>query len=311
MAGQDGGEQRQQDCGDDDLISPSIVTSSFITPIGSNRPVGIFDSGIGGLSVLRHIRALLPHEHLLYFADSGFAPYGGQSEEAIVERTLAIAEFLLARGAKALVVACNTATAAAIKALRARYPLMPLVGMEPGLKPAAALSTSKIVGVLATKGTLASDKFHTLREQISVASDVHFLPQPCIGLADQVEKGELQSAATAILIHGYVAPLIKQGADTLVLGCTHYLFVRPLIEEAAKRASTAPVNIVDTSEPIARQLMRLLGEHGLQREAPDAGSLEGFTSGSETALRSAFADLLKLHPPVTRIEAKTSDAGAT
>jgi glutamate racemase len=285
------------------------VSSSFITPTEADRPVGVFDSGIGGLSVLRHIRALLPHEHLLYFADSGFAPYGGKSEEAIVERTLTIAEFLLARSAKALVVACNTATAAAIKALRARYPVLPLVGVEPGLKPAAALSTSKIVGVLATKGTLASDKFNVLREQISASSGVRFLPQPCIGLADQVEKGELHSAATAILIRGYVAPLIEQGADTLVLGCTHYLFVLPLIEEAARRAGATPVKIVDTSEPIARQLVRLLGEHGLQRKIQDAGALESFTSGSETALKSAFANLLKLHPPVARIDAKSRAAG--
>jgi glutamate racemase len=271
-------------------------------------PVGVFDSGIGGLSVLRHVLTLLPHEDLLYFADSGFAPYGGKPEEAIVERTLAIADFLVQRGAKALVVACNTATAAAIRALRERYPVLPLVGVEPGLKPAAALTRTKIVGVLATKGTLASGKFNLLREQIGAASGVQFLPQPCIGLADQVEKGELHSAATATLIRGYVAPLIEQGADTLVLGCTHYLFVQPLIEEAARRAGVGPIAIVDTSEPIARQLVRLLAEHGLLRNTQREGRLEGFTSGSETMLRTAFAKLLKLHPPVTQINAKSGSA---
>lgn len=260
--------------------------------------------------MLRHIRALLPHEDLLYFADSGFAPYGGKPEQAVVERTLAIAEFLLQRGAKTLVVACNTATAAAIKALRERYPLLPLVGVEPGLKPAVSLTQTKIVGVLATQGTLASSKFNLLREQIGAASGVHFLPQPCIGLADQVEKGELYSAATANLIRGYVAPLIEQGADTLVLGCTHYLFVLPLIEEAARRASARPVAIVDTSEPIARQLVRLLAERGLLRSTQIEGRLEGFTSGSETMLRTAFAKLLNLHPPVTQVIAQCSAANA-
>lgn len=306
MAREDRGQQRQQDCGDDEINLQSIVTASLITPTGSDDPVGVFDSGIGGLSVLRHIRALLPHEHLLYFADSGFAPYGGKPEQEIVERTLAIAEFLVQRGAKALVVACNTATAAAIKALRQHYPALPLVGVEPGLKPAAALTTSKIVGVLATKGTLASDKFNALREQISAASGVRFLPQPCIGLADQVDKGELHSAATATLIRAYVAPLIEQGADTLVLGCTHYLFVRPLIEEAARRAGATNLKVVDTGEPIARQLQRLLAEQGLQRHAQDEGRLEGFTSGGETTLRSAFANLLKLHAPVTQVAANRS-----
>lgn len=261
--------------------------------------------------MLRHIRALLPHEDLLYFADSGFAPYGGKPEDAVVERTLAIAEFLTQRGAKALVVACNTATAAAIKALRERYPVLPLVGVEPGLKPAVALTHTKIVGVLATKGTLASSKFKLLREQIGAASGVRFLPQPCIGLADQVEKGELQSAETATLIRRYVAPLIEQGADTLVLGCTHYLFVRPLIEEAAQRAGAGPIAIVDTSEPIARQLVRLLTERGLLRNTPNEGGLEGFTSGSEIMLRTAFAKLLKLHPPVTQIIAKSGAASPT
>ncbi|HCN91525.1 MAG TPA: glutamate racemase, partial [Oxalobacteraceae bacterium] len=132
--------------------------------MAADSPVGVFDSGIGGLSVLRHIRRQLPHEHLLYFADSGFAPYGDKPEHAIVARALAIAEFLLQRGAKALVIACNTATAAAIAALRAAYPAMPVIGVEPGLKPAAALTQSRTVGVLATDSTLASAKFNLLRE---------------------------------------------------------------------------------------------------------------------------------------------------
>lgn len=272
-------------------------------PIGADAPIGVFDSGIGGLSVLRHIRAALPHEHLLYVADSGFAPYGEKSEEEIVARTLAIADFLLQQGIKAMVVACNTATAAAIKGLRARYPALLVVGVEPGLKPAAAITLTKTVGVLATGSTLASAKFTLLHEQIAAATGVRFLLQPCSGLAAQVEKAELRSAATAALVHGYVIPLIEQGADTLVLGCTHYPFVQPLIEDAARRANPHAVTIIDTGEAVARQLQRLLAQHGLQRQAATEGSLSAFTTGSQTALATAFSNLLKLRPPVTKITA--------
>lgn len=266
----------------------------------SDKPIGIFDSGIGGLSVLKHIRASLPNEQLLYFADSGFAPYGGRPEEEIVARSLTIAEFLMQYDAKALVVACNTATAAAIKALRERYPSLPLVGVEPGLKPAAALTQSGTVGVMATERTLSSEKFHLLHQQISAAANVRFLLQACIGLADQVEKGELHSVETARLVRGYVEPLIEQGADTLVLGCTHYPFVRPLIEEIVARLTSRAVTIVDTGEPVARQLVRLLTERGLRRVRGD-GAVTGFTSGSETALAAAFARLLELQ--MVRIDA--------
>ncbi|RZI40504.1 glutamate racemase [Herbaspirillum sp. HC18] len=271
-------------------------------PSMSDKPIGVFDSGIGGLSVLKYIHASLPNEQLLYFADSGYAPYGGRSEDEIVERSLAIAQFLLQHEVKALVVACNTATAAAIKALRACYPDMPVVGVEPGLKPAAALTRTGTVGVLATKGTLSSEKFKLLREQISAATKVQFLPQACIGLADQVEKGELHSTQTATLVRGYVEPLIEQGADTLVLGCTHYPFVLPLIEEVVGRVTAKPVSIVDTGEPVARQLVRLLTERGLLRAA-GPGEIAAFTTGSETILVTAFARLLGLQPRVMQVTA--------
>jgi glutamate racemase len=267
-----------------------------------DAPIGVFDSGIGGLSVLKHIRASLPNEDLLYFADSGNAPYGGRPEAEIVARSQAIAEFLMQYNAKALVVACNTATAAAIQALRARYPTLPLVGVEPGLKPASALTGTGTVGVLATKRTLSSEKFKLLHQQISAATNVRFLVQPCIGLADQVEKGELHSAETAALVRTYIEPLIEQGADTLVLGCTHYPFVRPLIEEIIGRITSRPIMIVDTGEPIARQLVRLLTERGWLKTG-GTGSVAAFTTGSETALTSAFSRLLDLHPPVVQVAA--------
>lgn len=268
----------------------------------AEAPIGVFDSGIGGLSVLKYIRACLPREQLLYFADSGYAPYGGRSEGEIVARSLAIAEFLMQYRMKALVVACNTATAAAIKALRERYPVLPVVGVEPGLKPAAALTRTGMVGVLATERTLASTKFNLLRDQISAATNVRFLPQACKGLADQVEKGELHSAATVALVQRYVAPLLEEGVDTLVLGCTHYPFVHQLIEEVVGRATSRPVAIVDTGEPVARQLLRLLTERRLLR-ADGAGTVTGFTTGSETALAGAFSRLLDLRPPVMQVAA--------
>jgi len=266
-------------------------------------PIGVFDSGIGGLSVLRHIHAHLPHENLLYFADSAFAPYGEKPEEVIVARTLAIADFLLQQGAKALVVACNTATSASINALRGCYPDLAVVGVEPGLKPAAALTKTRTVGVLATERTLASAKFNLLREQITAATGVTFLLQACIGLADQIEKGELHSNATAILLRGYVTPLIEQGADTLVLGCTHYPFVQPLIEDIARNIASAEITIVDTGEAVARQLTRLLTQQGLTSIFTTQGTLAAFSSGSTSSVATAFMNLLKLRLEVASVAA--------
>ena len=267
--------------------------------VSASAPIGIFDSGIGGLSVLRHVRALLPDEELLYFADSGFAPYGEKPESVIVARVLAIAEFFLRFKVKAIVVACNTATAAAIAALRERHPQLQVVGVEPGLKPAAALTNNRTVGVLATAGTLASDKFLKLRQQVSEATQVEFLLQPCNGLAHQIEKGELNSRETIQLVRRYVTPLVEQTADTLVLGCTHYPFVEHLVRDAAG----PDVRIVDTGEPVARQLERLLRQHGLLRPSAGEYALSAYTTGSRSSLANAFGKLLQLDPPVEEVAA--------
>ncbi|MCM0044398.1 MAG: glutamate racemase [Burkholderiaceae bacterium] len=264
-------------------------------PVSAEAPIGVFDSGIGGLSVLRHVHALLPSEELLYFADSGFAPYGEKPEHIVVERALAITAFLLRFKIKAIVVACNTATAAAIAALRKRHPLLQVVGVEPGLKPAAQLTQTGKVGVLATAGTLASDKFLKLRQQVAETAQVEFHLQACNGLADQIEKGELASRETRQMVRRYVAPLVGQAVDTLVLGCTHYPFVEPLVREAAG----PDVRLVDTGEPVARQLQRLLSQHALLRpEAAGAGSVSAYTTGSRSALANAFRRLLELDPTV-------------
>ncbi|OFA06362.1 glutamate racemase [Duganella sp. HH101] len=268
-------------------------------------PIGVYDSGVGGLSVLRHIRAQLPAEDLIYFADSGHAPYGEKTEQYVVDRALLVAAFLLERGIKALVVACNTATVAAIKAVRARYPDLPVVGVEPGLKPAAAATRSGKVGVLATARTLKGDKFLQLREQISAATQAEFLLQPCIGLVDQIELGDLETPAIAALLEQYVAPLLDQGADTLVLGCTHYPFVQTGIERVLRAHGRQDVTLIDTGDAVARQLGRLLDGAGLLHPAPEAGqpaaSLRGYTTADVGALAPAFANLLGLHPKVEKV----------
>ena len=276
-----------------------------MTPLAAtvhNAPIGVFDSGVGGLSVLRHIRAQLPHENLIYFADSGFAPYGSKPEHVVAERSLLVAEFLLAQGAKALVVACNTATVAAIKLLRAKHPDVPIVGVEPGLKPAAAATRNGKVGVMATEGTLAGEKFLLLREQISSASNAEFLLQGCPGLVEQIELGELDSDTTRIMLEGYILPLLGRGADTLVLGCTHYPFVRASIEQIIAAAGVGDVALIDTGDAVARQLARLLGTAGSTNAQLRPACLQAFTSASATAMEVAFSALLDLQQTVSEVE---------
>jgi glutamate racemase len=265
----------------------------------ANAPVGIFDSGVGGLSILRHIRARLPHEHLIYVADSGFAPYGDKPEDVVAVRSLAIARFLVSKGAKALVVACNTATVSAVKLMRVQFPAMPIVGVEPGLKPAAAVTRNGKVGVLATERTLAGAKFLKLRDQIAEATGAQFLLQPCQGLADQIETGELDSQEMLAMLSRYIGPLLAEGADTLVLGCTHYPLVQASIEQVIAAAGAHDVALVDTGEAVARQLGRLLEAGGLLR-ASDAepARVEGWTSASATALSAAFNSLVGIDPKV-------------
>ena len=269
------------------------------------RPIGVFDSGVGGLSVLRHIRAQLPDEDLLYFADSGYAPYGDKPEAVIVARSLAVVAYLLERGAKAIVVACNTATVHAVKALRARYPDMPIVGVEPGLKPAAAATRNGKVGVMATDATLAGAKFLALREQISSTTDAQFLLQGCTGLVDQIEQGQFDTPAMQAMLERYVLPLLDQGADTLVLGCTHYPFVRDAIESIIDRAGKGEVQLIDTGDAVARHLGNLLEAKNLRRHGHANARLHGFTTGSASALEVAFVSLLRLSVAVTEVRLDT------
>ena len=239
----------------DHQISPQKVM--FNNSLTDNRPIGVFDSGVGGISVLKHIHTLLPHENLLYVADSKHAPYGNKTAEQITARCIEIADFLIAKDVKALVVACNTATAASIDILRAKYKC-PIIGMEPAVKAAALASQNGIIGVLATVGTLKSAQFAALLE--NYGRNVKVVTQACVGLVECVERGEIESPETKVLISQYCKPLLDEGADTIVLGCTHYPFVRSLIEQVVGEK----VVLIDTGAAVAKQLEKRIIELKLQ-----------------------------------------------
>jgi glutamate racemase len=236
-------------------------------------PIGIFDSGVGGLSVLRHIRTLMPHEDLLYIADCGNAPYGDKPPDWIRSRSIELTGWLLGRGAKAIVIACNTATAAAAGALRSRH-AVPVIGMEPAVKPAAAATKSGVVGVLATVGTLKSAQFAALLDRF--AAGIEVVTQPCPGLVECVERGELDTPATQSLVTRYVEPLLARGADTIVLGCTHYPFVQPLIAQVAGPA----VTLIETGPAVARQLERRLHDSAIAADRARHGENAFHASGN-------------------------------
>ncbi len=263
--------------------------------MASEAPVGVFDSGVGGLSVLGEIRARLPHESLLYVADSGHVPYGEKSPEYIRARCRRIADFLLEQGAKALVVACNTATVAAVAELRERHPGLPIVGMEPAVKPAAAASRSGTVGVLATTGTLKSARFAARLDRF--AHDVTVVTQPSPGLVECVAQGARAAPATRALLASYVQPLLDAGCDTLILGCTHYPFLKPLLRELVP----ADVQLIDTGAAVARQLGRLLGERELLAAGP-AQPARFWSSGEPAALARVLPVLWGEAAAVERLE---------
>ena len=224
--------------------------------MNANRPIGIFDSGVGGISVLKHIHALMPHEDLIYLADSKYAPYGSKTAQEITQRCLILCDDLLQKNVKAIVVACNTATAAAIDTLRDTFDI-PIIGMEPAVKPAAEASKNGVIGVLATVGTLKSAQFAALLE--AYGRDVKVVTQACVGLVECIERGELDTPETKALIRQYTAPLLAEGADTIVLGCTHYPFVKQVIQEIVGQEIT----LIDTGAAVAKQLKRQLEEKGL------------------------------------------------
>ena len=234
--------------------------------------------------MLREVRAALPAEDLLYVADSGAAPYGERPAEFIVERARAIVEFFFERQTKAIVVACNTATAVAIQSLRSRYPV-PMIAIEPAVKPAAEQSRSGVIGILATSQTLASENFLRLAEKYG--RGVRVLTQACPGLVEQVEKGDLHGDKTREMVAGYLAPLLAAGADTIVLGCTHYPFLISLI-----RAAAGPgVALIDPAQAVARELRRRLEAAALLGAGTTPGTERFWTSGSREQVLPVMAKL--------------------
>ncbi len=266
-------------------------TSTAARPIGStanaDRPIGVFDSGVGGLSVLRALQAELPHEHFVYFADTAHAPYGERGDAYVTERTLAVARELIdAQGIKALVVACNTATAAAVHLLRAQWPALPVIGVEPALKPAVAASRTGHIAVLATRGTLASDKFRRLHDTLAGQAQFHLVP--CDGLADAIERGDaIKTGALCASYMGAAGPfdLQAEAVDTVVLGCTHYPFAAPLLQAQAP----AGVRFIDTGVPVALHTRRLLAAHGLLAGAAASTPRLSLRSSADVAHLQAAA----------------------
>lgn len=285
-------------------MSETFVTQrSAQTETNALAPIGIFDSGLGGLSVLRDIRALLPDESLIYLADQAYLPYGDKTQQQILARAFAITEYLLSRGCKAIVIACNTATAAAVKDLRAAYPDFPFIGVEPGLRPAAKLSQTGHVGVLATLATSRSGKFLQLQRQLNAEFGVQFHVSACVGLVELIEAGQLSSLEINRLLADYLQPLILAQCDTLVLGCTHYPFLREAIEQELRQKAPDFFDqhrqLIETGSAVARQLQTTLLKKNLlntgQRQA-----VADFVSTSTCNTLRNFMQELQMHQETDR-----------
>lgn len=259
--------------------------------------IGVFDSGVGGLSVLHALHRAMPHAPLLYVADSGHAPYGERDDAHVLERSMHITRFLRERGAQLLVIACNTATAVAAPSLRAEHAGWPIVGIEPGVKPAAALTHNGHVGVMATSVTLHSARFRNLLEAHGGRATVHL--QPCPGLAHLIETGDLGSPELRALIERHVAPLRAAGCDVVVLGCTHYTYAAPLIQAALG----GEVRLVDTADAVARHTATLASRLAPASSRLDDASIQLWTSGDPARLRAIAARWLGIdtHPQALQV----------
>ena len=242
------------------------------------QPIGIFDSGVGGLSILREIRNLLPHEDLHYFADQAHVPYGARALEEVRGYSEGITSFLLKQSAKLIVVACNTASAASLYYLRNRFPDLLFVGMEPAVKPAAELSGNGVVGVLATPATFQGKLFASVVERF--AEGVTVIPQTIPGLVERIEAGEIYTPETRNILSRAIQPLLDSGADTLVLGCTHYPFIIPILQELAGE----DVQVINPSPAIARQTLRLITRNNLIASENKAGEVVCYTSTDPQSL---------------------------
>lgn len=241
-------------------------------------PIGIFDSGVGGLSVLREIRKQIPAQDVIFFADQAHVPYGSRPLEQVRDFSRSITEFLLTRGAGLIVVACNTASAAALKMLRTQYEQINFVGMEPAVKPAAEQTKTGTVGILATPATFQGALYASVVERF--ANGVQILQDTCPGLVAQIEKGDLDGPATRRILENALLPMLARHIDTVVLGCTHYPFVIPLIQQIAGPG----VRVIDPAPAVARQTGRMLAETGLLSASRSRGKTLFFTTGDPARL---------------------------
>jgi len=259
-------------------------------------PIGIFDSGIGGLSVLRAIRAQMPLENILYFGDQGHIPYGPRPMEQIRDFSEAITNFLLERDAKIIVVACNTASTAALKYLRENFPNVQFVGMEPAVKPAAEITQTGKVGVLATPATFQGALYASVVERF--ANGVELFQNTCNGLVQQIEQGNLQGSETHAILENALLPMLEKNIDTVVLGCTHYPFVIPLIQGIVGDK----VRVIDPAPSVAKQAQRLLEAGGIMNASSARGGIKLFTSGDTSVLKSQLPLLLGESGDVKRVK---------
>jgi len=261
----------------------------------SYQPIGVFDSGVGGLSVLKAIRAELPHERILYLGDQAHIPYGPRQKEQIRELSVAITRFLLSQGAKLIVVACNTASAAALHDLRQSFPEIPFVGMEPAVKPAAETTKTGKVGVLATPTTFAGDLYASVVERFG--QHVEIFTSTCPGLVEQIEAGQIESLETREILEDALEPMLEAGIDTIVMGCTHYPFVIPVIESI----TGSGIRTIDPAPAIARQVRRLLGEGASLNPNETVGNVRIYTSGDPDQFAGLLPQLLGEDAAIRRV----------
>jgi glutamate racemase len=264
--------------------------------IDITSPMGIFDSGVGGISVLRAIREQMPEESVIYLGDQGHIPYGSRSMEQIRNFSEAITKFLLDQDAKIIVVACNTASAAALKHLREKFPDVQFVGMEPAVKPAAERTQTGKVGVLATPATFQGALYASVVERF--ANGVELFQNTCPGLVQQIEQGNLEGGETRQILENALLPMLEKDIDTVVLGCTHYPFVIPLIQQIVGRS----VRVIDPAPAVAKQTLRLLESRGARNKAGVRGNLRIYTSGDSEVLKFLLPALLGENGDIQKVE---------
>ena len=265
-------------------------------PTDSTSPIGIFDSGVGGISVLRAIREQMPEENVIYVGDQGHIPYGPRPMEQIRAFSEAITNFLLARQARIVVVACNTASAAALTYLREKFPQVPFVGMEPAVKPAAEQTLTGKVGVLATPATFQGALYASVVERF--ANGVELFQNTCNGLVQEIERGNLAGDETRRILEDALLPMLDNKIDTVVLGCTHYPFVIPLIQQIVGEN----VRVIDPAPSVARQVRRLLEAGGMKNPAVGRGEVRFYTSGDQAGLKSLLPVLLREEGQIEKVE---------